>query len=175
MVKIAMAKNMIDVLLSIGSNIHRKHHIASGIAALRQLDADLEISEVYESEAVGFDGDNFYNLVALIKTDASVAELAGQLRDIENRHGRDRKAPKFSARTLDIDILTYGQHTGVIDGVRLPRSEVFKNAFVLLPLAERFPEMVCPGEDLSYAQLWQILNLHHQKLWVVDASFIDSD
>jgi len=165
---------MVEVLLSIGSNIHRKRNIASGIAALRQLDESIEISEVYESEAVGFDGDNFYNLVALMKTDASVAELAGQLRDIENDHGRDRKAPKFSARTLDIDILTYGQQTGVIDGVRLPRSEVFKNAFVLLPLAEMFADMLCPGEDLSYAQLWQSLNLHHQKLWVVDASFIES-
>lgn len=158
---------MAKVYLSLGSNIDRHKHLCAGLDALVREFGDLQMSQVYESEAVGFDGDNFYNLVAAIDTDLPVGELALRLRQIEDDNGRLRSGPKFSARTLDIDILTYDEHTGVVDGVKLPRGEVLKNAFVLLPLSELAPDSLHPTEGKTYQQLWDGYDQASQKLWPV--------
>lgn len=158
---------MATVYLSLGSNIEREKNLSAGLDALVQAFGDLRMSEVFESEAVGFDGDNFYNLVAAIETDLSVGELAMRLRTIEDDNGRVRSGPKFSARTLDIDILTYDDLTGVVDGVKLPRGEILKNAFVLLPLSELAPDTQHPLEKKTYQQLWEEYDQASQKLWPV--------
>ena len=159
---------MATVYLSLGSNIDREKNLSAGLDALVQSFGDLRMSEVFESEAVGFDGDNFYNLVVAIETDLSVGELAMRLRDIEDDNGRLRSGPKFSARTLDIDILTYDDRTGVVDGVKLPRGEILKNAFVLLPLSELAPDTLHPLEGKTYQQLWEEYDQDSQKLWPVE-------
>ena len=158
---------MATVYLSLGSNIDRNKHLGAGLDALVEAFGDLKMSQVYESEAVGFDGDNFYNLVAAIDTDLSVGELALKLRNIEDENGRVRSGPKFSARTLDIDILTYDDCTGEVDGVKLPRGEILKNAFVLLPLSELAPNTLHPLEGKTYQQLWEAYDQASQKLWPV--------
>lgn len=90
-------------------------------------------------EASRVDGDNFYNLVVGIETEFSVGELSSYLKALEDQNGRRRDCPRFSARTLDIDILTYDDAVGTIDGILLPRQETLENAFVLLPLQNWFP------------------------------------
>lgn len=162
---------MAEVLLSLGSNIDRERNIRSCVDELAAQFGHLDISPVYESEAVGFDGDNFLNLVVAIHTDATVAELSRRLRDIENAHGRDRQTPKFSARSLDIDILTYDQLVGEVDGVQLPRKEIFRNAFVLRPMADLRPQSPCPGAENSYLELWQKFDAQDQRLWQVPFTF----
>lgn len=154
-----------QVFLSLGSNVQRTKNIQSCLADLRQQFDVLQCSKVYESESVGFDGENFYNLVVEITTALSVGVLLSQLRDVENRHGRDRSAPKFSARTLDIDILTYGSVVGVVDDVQLPRDEILTNAFVLWPLSEIAPEGRHPVCGDSYRELWQKYDKTQQKIW----------
>ena len=158
---------MATVYLSLGSNIDRERNLCAGLDALVAAFGDLRMSQVYESEAVGFDGDNFYNLVAAIETDLSVGELALQLRNIEDANGRVRSGPKFSARTLDIDILTYDDLSGEVDGVKLPRGEILKNAFVLLPFSELAPDTEHPVERKTYQQLWDDYDQVSQKLWSV--------
>ncbi|AQQ66552.1 2-amino-4-hydroxy-6-hydroxymethyldihydropteridine diphosphokinase [Microbulbifer agarilyticus] len=158
---------MAIVYLSLGSNIDREKHLCAAMDALVEAFGDLKMSQVYESEAVGFEGDNFYNLVAAIDTDLSVGELALRLRDIEDANGRVRSGPKFSARTLDIDILTYDDVAGDVDGVALPRDEILKNAFVLLPLSEVAPTDMHPVQGKTYQQLWEEYDQASQKLWAV--------
>lgn len=156
------------VYLSLGSNIDRESHIRDAVHELEARYGLLLVSPVYESEAVGFAGDNFFNLVVGLDTEKPVGLLAAELRAIEEAHGRDRHGPKFSARTLDIDILTYGNACGEMDGIQLPRDEILKNAFVLRPLADiagndRHPETIRP-----FAEHWEAYDHSKQKLWQVD-------
>jgi 2-amino-4-hydroxy-6-hydroxymethyldihydropteridine diphosphokinase len=158
---------MTRVYLSLGSNIDREHNIRAGLDALAAQFGDVHLSPVYESEAVGFDGEPFLNLVARIDTGLPLGELAGLLRDIEAAHGRVRGDKKFASRTLDIDVLTYGDLTGLVDGVELPRDEILKHAFVLRPLADLAPQARHPVLGETYAALLARLDMSAQKLWQV--------
>ncbi|MGB2533313.1 MAG: 2-amino-4-hydroxy-6-hydroxymethyldihydropteridine diphosphokinase, partial [Porticoccaceae bacterium] len=148
--------------------IDREQHICSALDALSDTFGELEISTVFESIAVGFEGDSFYNLVVGIQASQSVGEITKILKHIEDCNGRDRSAPKFGPRSLDIDILTVDDLAGEIDGVRLPRNEVLKNAFVLQPLAELAPQMLHPETQKTMAEHWQAFDKESQRLWPVD-------
>ncbi len=156
---------MAKIYISIGSNTNRQFHIQAAVSALQQHFGQLQLSSVYESEAVGFAGDAFYNLVAAAKTSLPVADCIALFKQIEDRYGRDRTAARFSGRTLDLDLLTYDDMI-CQRPVELPRAEITENAFVLLPLAELAPQDIHPLTGLSYATLWQQYD-KQQKLWPV--------
>ena len=159
--------------LSLGSNMEPLQHIPQSVDELREMFGEICVSPVYESEAVGFDGDNFLNLVVGIHTELTPVELTGRLRDIEARHGRKRTGKGFDARTLDIDLLTYGER--VIDSgpIQLPRDEILRYAFVLLPLSEVAGDELHPLEGKTYRQLWQGFDRSEQVLWRVDGGLAD--
>lgn len=159
---------MAQVYVSIGSNIDKKKNISGCLKALAEHFGALVLSPIYESEAVGFEGDNFYNLVAKFKTSLSVGELNEQLKAIEDQYGRKRTGPKFSGRTLDIDILTYDDLVGDIDGVQLPRDEITKNAFVLLPMNDIAADELHPELQVTYGRLWFFFDKESQSLWPVE-------
>lgn len=159
---------MAKVYLGLGSNIDAPLHISRALAALKKHFGSLEVSPVYESESVGFDGDNFLNLVVAVETPLSVAQLHEAVREIENANGRDRSAPKFSGRTLDVDILLYDDCVGDIDGVSLPRDEIVKNAFVLKPLCDLAPQLLHPQTRKTVEQMWGEYDKSKQKLWQVE-------
>lgn len=154
------------VYLGLGSNIDAPLHIGLALQALEGDFGPLDQSQVYESEAVGFAGDNFLNLVVGFDTELDLASLARRLKALEARHGRTPQAPRFSARTLDIDILTFGDWVGEFGGIRLPRPEILENAFVLRPLAELAGQRVHPQTGKSYASHWQAYD-RPQQLWPV--------
>lgn len=159
---------MAQVYVSIGSNIDKQKNISGCLQALAEHFGALVLSPIYESEAVGFDGDNFYNLVAKFETSLSVGELNEQLKAIEDQYGRKRTGPKFSGRTLDIDILTYDDLVGDIDGVQLPRDEITKNAFVLLPMKDIAADELHPELQVTYGRLWFFFDKDSQSLWPVE-------
>lgn len=162
---------MHHVYVSIGSNINREEHIRSAYNALQENFEQLICSPVYESEAVGFEGENFFNLVVGFKTHVTLVELAKKLRAIEDDQGRDRKTPKFSARTLDLDILSYDDKVGDFSGTVLPREEITYNAFVLKPLADIAGEALHPVLKKTYGDLWGEFDNSKQKLWQIDFSW----
>jgi 2-amino-4-hydroxy-6-hydroxymethyldihydropteridine diphosphokinase len=162
---------MARVYVSIGSNIDREANIRGGVADLQERFGELTLSSVYESEAVGFDGDNFYNLVAAFDTGLDVLEVARVLREIEDAHGRTREGPRFSSRTLDIDMLLYDELLLQQGKLELPREEITKNAFVLWPLAEIAPELEHPVLHQTYAELWAAFDKDKQSLWPVEFKF----
>lgn len=149
------AGSVVEVFLGLGSNLDAERHIAAGFEALRRQFGEVLCSPVYRSPAVGFAGDDFLNAAARIRTDWSVGRIKDWLTALENAHGRDRSQPKFSDRSLDIDILLHGDKAGEYDGLMLPRAEVLEYAHVLKPLADIAPDLRHPRTGLTYAEHWK--------------------
>ncbi len=162
---------MIQVYLGIGSNIDREFNIRSGVSHLKKEFGTLTLSAVYESDAVGFKGDPFYNLVASFQTDWPVHKIALILKNIEDTHKRDRSNPSFSPRTLDIDLLLYGDQIIQENGLALPRDEILKYTFVLRPLAEINGQATHPITQQSYIKLWENFDQSRQPLKRVTLEF----
>lgn len=160
---------MARVIVSIGSNIERERHVLACLNALEESFGALAVSRIFESEPVGFeDGRNFYNLVVAFHSDCSVGELQAWCKRLEFAHGRRKDVPKFSPRTLDIDLLTVDGLSGDHDGVMLPRGEILHHAFVLQPLAELLPETRHPLTGETYRDHWARFADDEQRLWPVD-------
>ncbi|NOR40646.1 MAG: 2-amino-4-hydroxy-6-hydroxymethyldihydropteridine diphosphokinase [Gammaproteobacteria bacterium] len=159
------------IYISLGSNIDRESNTRAGVKALRERFGELELSSVYESEAVGFEGDAFYNMVIACNVTEDVHSTNQVLRDIEDDNGRDRSGPKFSSRTLDLDLLLYDDL--VLDelGLKIPREEILHNAFVLWPLAEIAPQLTHPEAGKSYADLWQAFDKTRESLKPIGFEF----
>ncbi len=159
---------MAEAYISLGSNIDREALTRAGVAALHQRFGELLLSSVYESEAVGFKGENFYNMVIVLHTDEDVWELVQSLRQIEDEHGRDRSGPKFSSRTLDLDLLLYNDCIINENNLQIPRDEILERAFVLWPMAEVAPDRLHPVAKQSYSELWQAFDKSKEKLEPVE-------
>ncbi len=143
------------VYLGLGSNRNAEANIAAGIRALQESFEPVRISPVYRSPAVGFEGSDFLNCAAAIETGMALGELKQWLVELEDRHGRDRSQPKFSDRTLDIDILLYDDLVGEHDGLELPRDEILKYAHVLKPLTDLAPGLRHPVTGVSFSEHWE--------------------
>jgi len=155
------------VYLGIGSNIDPHTHIDNAKQALTKQFSTARFSRTYQSQAVGFSGNDFLNLVAEIHTQASLIDLIEQIKQLEDKLGRRRGGEKFSSRHIDIDILLYGNE--VTDTpIILPREEIRDNAYVLRPLAELAPELPEPGGDQTYGQIWREFDQTAQQLTPID-------
>jgi len=141
--------------LSLGSNEEPERHLASALAELRAHFGDVVASAAWRFPAVGFDGPAFVNLAAGIDTELDPEALNDWLHALEDRHGRRRDVPRYSDRTLDVDIVLCGER--VLSGrgnLKIPRDEL-KYAFVLKPLAQIAPDAVHPVAGVRLADLWR--------------------
>lgn len=159
---------MAQIYISIGSNIQPQKYIKNGIKNLQQHYGKLLISSVYESTAVGFDGDNFYNLVVAAQTNNTPLQIYHELRRIEDANERQRGTAKFAARSLDLDLILYDDWILKQATLNLPRDEIEHYAFVLQPLAEIAPNLRHPLRHKTYTELWREYDKTKQQLWPVN-------
>ena len=158
---------MARVYVSVGSNIDRARNINGAIEALRSSYGELKQSHTYETAAVGFEGDPFYNLVVGFDTDQTPQQVAEVLGAIEDAHGRDRSAGKFSSRSLDLDLLLYDDLVLDEGKLHLPRKEILEYAFVIKPLAEIAGDTRHPVTGDSFAAIWAGFDQSAQPMWPV--------
>lgn len=158
---------MARVYVSIGSNIDKEKNVLSCLESLKEKYGELIVSTIYESKSVGFDGNNFYNLVAGFDTDDEVKVVADTLHDIENRHGRDRNSKRFSPRTLDIDLLLYDDLILHGEGIEIPRDDLTRYAFVLRPMVEIDPDYMHPVLHKTVTELLNESGLGSEDIWPV--------
>lgn len=143
------------VYVSIGSNIAREQNIRAAVRALKASFNGVELSPAYESKAEGFDGDDFYNLVARFDTHEPLERLCAQLRHFETAQGRVRGGPRFAPRTLDIDVLLYGDLVRHDNRFDIPRRDILAYAHVLGPLVALAPALCHPETGERLADRWQ--------------------
>ena len=118
--------------LSIGSNINATKNIEFAIKELDLILSNINKSSIYQTKSIGFEGDDFLNLVVSGESSLRFDELNLKLKKIEDLSGRNRNAPKFSARTLDIDIVLQVD----VDEIIFESDEIEKYEFVSKPLKE---------------------------------------
>ncbi|HEY6940702.1 2-amino-4-hydroxy-6-hydroxymethyldihydropteridine diphosphokinase [Dokdonella sp.] len=140
--------------LSLGSNLDAERHLRAALAELRARFGPIVASPAYRFAAVGFDGPAFVNLAARIDSDLDAPALDDWLHALEDRHGRRRDVPRYSSRTLDVDIVLFDD--AIIDGpghLQVPRREL-RETFVLKPLADIAADVRVPGDGRTLAELW---------------------
>ena len=155
---------MTRAYLSLGSNLEPEHHLRAALDELRARFGRVDVSPAYRFSAVGFEGPDFLNLAAAIDTDLDVHALNDWLHALEDRHGRCRDVPRFSSRTLDVDIVLFGDQ--VLSGagnLQVPRDEL-KHAFVLRPLADIAAQVMHPVLHTTIGELWDVSPERDQSL-----------
>ena len=152
------------IYIDIGSNINREENIQSCVDQLRIDFPGIVFSKAYESDSLGFEGDPFINITAGFETDLSYPDLKFHLKNIENKHARERiRSTKFISRTLDVDVILYGNQV-LQPEYDVPRSEILKYPFVLFPLAEIAPDVVHPQQKMTISDLAKATELKKRTL-----------
>ena len=146
---------MARIWVSLGSNIEREKHLRAAVAELERHLGPASISPVYETDAEGFEGPAFYNLVTGHETNKPPEAIIHLFRQLEDELGRVRGEARFDSRTIDIDLLTYGDLVAEVAGKQLPRDDITDYAFVLKPLCDLAPDEMHPVLKKSYRQMWE--------------------
>ncbi len=155
------------VYLGLGSNVEAEKNLSMAMRELRRRYGELEASAVYQSAALGFEGDDFLNLVVRLRSNRTALELCQDIELIHNLAGRERGSNKWAARPLDIDLLLYND--AIIDEppVKVPRNDVLAYSFVLRPLAELAPDLTHPVTGTTMEEHWQMFDAGSHPLEIV--------
>ncbi len=160
----------VDVFLSVGSNIAPEQNLR---LACRELSGDygnLTLSSVYKNEAVGFEGADFLNMVIGLSTAEEPERIFARIERLHEQAGRNRHDDPFSSRTLDLDVLLYGDL--VKHQLKLPHEDIEKYSFVLGPLAEVAPELRHPVSGKAMSELWDSFDQAVHPLQKVDIGIV---
>jgi 2-amino-4-hydroxy-6-hydroxymethyldihydropteridine diphosphokinase len=159
------------VYVGLGSNISPEENLRLGIRELRWRYGSLDLSAVYSNAAVGFDGEDFLNMVVGFESDDAPGDILTQIEVIHGLAGRDRGSGRYTSRPLDIDLLLYDDE--VIDDprFRVPRPDILRHDFVLRPLAELAPDLEHPETGRRVADHWDDYDKEAHALQRVDLDF----
>ncbi len=154
--------------LGVGSNLNAEDNVRLAFRELHERFSVEQVSTVYQSKALGFEGTDFLNAVVCVATELSPHDLCAQLELIHELAGRRHRPDKFVARTLDIDLLLYDRLVVDEPPVRLPRNDVLQFSFVLRPLAEVAPDYRHPVTGKSLSEHWRQFDAASHPLTAVD-------
>lgn len=145
---------MADAYVAAGSNVRPRASLREALRLLARDFPGLAASRAYSNPAVGFEGDDFVNLVVKFAADLPTESLRERLKAVERACGREPGAPKWGPRTLDLDLLLHGDAVGRVAGKALPHPDLLTRAWVLGPLAELAPGLVHPVAGERMDALW---------------------
>ncbi len=154
MIPAAGAAAPVGVLVAAGSNIDPVRNLQLARRELQRAFPGLRSSRAYRNAAVGFSGADFINLVVAFETRATLAEVLAELHRIEGLCGRQRDAPKWAPRSMDLDVLLFGDRVGSEPGAVLPRPDLVRRPYMLGPAAELEPDRLHPTLRQSLGTLW---------------------
>ena len=146
---------MARVFIGIGSNIEPAKNVRAAIRSLAQQTHVAGISMVYCSGALDRpEQPHYFNCVVEIKTEAPPTEVKhGILRPIENSLGRKRSEDKYAPRTIDLDLILYGDLAMDAEDIKLPDPEILERPFLAIPLFELAPDLVLAGYNLRIGEI----------------------
>lgn len=136
-----------------GSNLDAERNLVIAARALKARHPGARFSRCYRNKAVGFDGPDFINFVVELPVAGTPALLKGELECVETQCGRTRDAPRWAPRSMDLDILLFGDLSQNTPGLVLPRPDLLRWGFMLGPLAELAPGLRHPNGS-TIAELW---------------------
>lgn len=145
---------MPDAFIAAGSNVEPVKNLKLALAELARSYQPLKISPAYRNQAVGFDGDDFVNLVVGFAVQHDVQRVRARLQEIEALCGRPRAAPKWAPRAMDLDILLFGDEVRNEAGLVLPRPDLVRRAYMLKPLVDIAPDVRHPLLEKPMQEIW---------------------
>ncbi len=152
---------MPKVLLSLGSNVgDSMDTLQSALADIKSLSTDgsIKISSFYRTKPVGYlQQDDFINVASSLPTALKPLELLAKLQELELKYKRVRLF-KNGPRTLDIDIIAYGDETVNMPSLEIPHPRMQERAFVLRPLLDIEPDFKVPPSGVSISELYKALS-----------------
>lgn len=146
---------MTAVYVAAGSNVEPEKHLSAALQALATAYGPLTMSPAYRNKAVGFEGADFINLVVGFDTGHSVTEVRQQLQKIEAACDRPPDAAKWAPRTMDLDILLFGDLVSHAPGLIIPRPDLVKRPYMLKPMVDIAPEVRHPTLGQTLRELWE--------------------
>ena len=146
---------MTRVFVAAGSNVDVERNLRLASHELVKTFGKVEFSPAYQNVAAGFEGDDFINFVAAFDTELPVRAVVAELQRIEGLCGRERDAPKWAPRSMDLDILLFGDRVCDEPGLVLPRPDLLRRAYMLGPMADIGGEVIHPLEQRTISDLWQ--------------------
>ena len=153
---------MTEVYVAVGGNVEPLKYLDRALQLLERVFGALVISPAYRNPAVGFEGDDFVNLVAGFRTSLPATEVRERLQSIETACDRPRDAPKWGPRTMDLDLLLYGDEISDVPGLALPRPDLVRRAYMLRPMADVAPHLVHPTLHRTMRELWEAFGSDHE-------------
>lgn len=146
---------MTAVYVAAGSNVEPEKHLSVALRELAAVYGPLTLSPAYKNKAVGFEGADFINLVVGFATAQTVVEVRQQLQKIEAVCARPPDAAKWAPRTMDLDILLFGELVSNEPGFVIPRPDLVKRPYMLKPMADIAPEVRHPIVGKTMRELWE--------------------
>jgi 2-amino-4-hydroxy-6-hydroxymethyldihydropteridine diphosphokinase len=160
------------VFVAAGSNVEAVANLCRALDELARHYPGLRCSRAYRNRAVGFDGDDFVNLVLAFETGEDVRTVIGRLHEAEAACDRARNAPRWAPRAMDLDILLYGKLVCDEPGLVLPRPDLVRRAYMLGPIAELAPDLVHPVLGSSMRELWAAFDRSAHEMQPVELGWL---